>query len=335
MQSSPGFPFFFQHSNNAQVLKNVPMRNLINIVQTRLQLLADANVEGMDAITAVGKGLVDPVRLFVKQEPHSDKKRKAKRWRLIHSVSLIDQIVERIMFSDWQNFCIRNHHDLPMQSGIGDTDYEWEVLTRFIMRMENPVDSDAKGWDFSVDGEDYEWLLAFRDFAIHFVDPRMRLAMINYIRLRKKAIFVLSNGVMLEQEFDGIFNSGCYMTSSGNSEMRAGMAYQLSGRPPRTMGDDCVEDSPKSVEEMTRWYLERGKVMEMHEVQDTYEFCSHRVEFSSGEVEYLNLGKTLFRFVNNPSAENYCQLRMLVRTPKNIQTVEVLRKYVTDIERLK
>jgi hypothetical protein len=88
------------------------------------------------------------------------------------------------------------------------------------------------------------------------------------------------------------------------------------------MGDDCVEDNEASVQELEELYAKIGKIMTFHDAKDGFEFCSHRVE--SGQIEYLNLAKTVYRFVHNPDMEHWDQLKRIVRVDAQKQLINRL-----------
>lgn len=64
-----------------------------------------------------GKPVSDPLKIFIKQEPHKDKKIAEGRLRLIMSVSLIDSMVDRILFMRLAYKVVNNFKDTGIMLG--------------------------------------------------------------------------------------------------------------------------------------------------------------------------------------------------------------------------
>jgi len=263
----------------------------------------------------VKMGLVDPMKVFVKQEPHKTTKIEEGRVRLICSVSLIDNIIARLLCSIQNNTEIKYNARLPVKPGLGLHDDGLACINDYVREKFSdctPVEGDAKGWDWSVQ----EW-----DFTM---DCERRVALCNaegtvferllrahfYVMARK--VFVLSDGSMHEQLKPGIMPSGWYNTSSSNSNMRCMnhfiIADHLDFEPEiMAMGDDSIE---KSFEDPINWYSKLGKNMSMfNEVSvDSFEFCSTQFDGSLGTP--VNVDKILFNLLSNKTnnLDEACEL---------------------------
>jgi hypothetical protein len=76
------------------------LAQITDLVIDRLKLLNDNDISGLNAQELVEGNFCDPVRVFIKAEPHSTNKVNQDRWRLIFAVSVVDQIIERLLCGD-------------------------------------------------------------------------------------------------------------------------------------------------------------------------------------------------------------------------------------------
>lgn len=277
-------------------------------VVERLHALAatDPRQFGWGPRELVARGLCDPVRLFVKQEPHTAQKIEQGRFRLISSVSLVDQLVERMLFGPQNNMEIATWFKIPSKPGMGlSTANQISMLWKDLKAKHSlhpAAEADISGFDWSVQ----DWEL--------WADLSIRIELGNFPNLMKRAaisrfycfmnsVFQLSNGALIEQEMPGLMKSGSYCTSSTNSRIRCLMAELIGAPWCIAMGDDSVEGWTPDAKEK---YLTLG-----HVCKDYYpcgvnpdgtlrevNFCSHL--FTEGRSELTTWAKTLFRFLSTP-----------------------------------
>jgi hypothetical protein len=160
--SSPGLPYANVKSRNDQLLateyrdtiKLLVVSRMCKLSQTMHTLddLLHGRVDAMDdPVQTVKQSLADPVRIFVKNEPHTLAKLEAKKYRLISSVSLVDQVVERLLHSEINNTEIDNWDAIPSMPGIGLTsDFDFQKIAEIIKKIQTPLQTDVSGWDWSV-----------------------------------------------------------------------------------------------------------------------------------------------------------------------------------------
>jgi len=110
LDSSPGVPLAV-FGKNEQVLTSHG-ELVCRAVIARIHLLASQDVPE-DSYEIVEKRMADPVRFFVKNEPHPMRKLINKRFRLIGSVSLVDQNVERLLFTEQNKAEIADYINTP------------------------------------------------------------------------------------------------------------------------------------------------------------------------------------------------------------------------------
>lgn len=280
---------------------------LVSCVTERLFLLSNCDLNevlSMSASQMVKAGLVDPVRLFVKQEPHPIRKIKEGRYRLISSVSLVDQLVERMMFGPQNQLEISEWAHIPSKPGMGlSLAKQGRTIIedlRFKHHKCPAAEADISGFDWTIQS----WEL--------WADVEMRIALGNFpeklanaARVRfacfMKSTFQLSNGILLDQDIPGLMKSGSYCTSSTNSRIRCLMAELIGSPWCIAMGDDSVEGW---VEDAMGKYKALGHVCkeytvcqtDVHQNLESVNFCSHHIS----DVTYLtSWPKTLFRHLSS------------------------------------
>lgn len=255
-------------------------------------------------------GLCDPVRLFIKQEPHPLRKVRTGRLRLISSVSLLDQLVERVLFGFQNNLEISRWKQCPSKPGMGLTSKEqsdalWDEL-KFKSTLAPAAEADISGFDWSVQ----HWEL--------MADVEMRIRLGDFSNLAARAarnrftclsnsVFQLSDGTLISQGLPGLMKSGSYCTSSSNSRIRCLMAKIIGSRWCIAMGDDSVEGwvdnavekyhalghECKEYSACARTYVSGSG----EQTLQTVNFCSH--ELSEGKCHLTTWSKTLFRFFHS------------------------------------
>lgn len=147
-----------------EYLKDIICDRLYRLSLLPFEVTIDLGETLKHLTAAMGKGLCaetmlrfmelnccDPVRTFVKNEPHSITKLEQGRVRLISSVSLADQVIERLLSSPINNNEIYQWEGLPSMPGIGlTTDEDFKRINRLIQAIPEKTQTDIKGWDWSV-----------------------------------------------------------------------------------------------------------------------------------------------------------------------------------------
>jgi hypothetical protein len=298
--SSPGVPYSSLGGTNAEVLKyHQPL--IVDAVVDRIQRLLSIDTEGLGSRDLIQLGLCDPVRLFVKNEPHKEAKTKAGRFRLIMSVSLVDQLVERLISSRQNRAEIMRWESIPSKPGIGLDDFSvatiWEQVAP-VFKEGKLMETDISGFDWSVQ----EWELRLDMEArvkLCSAGPLLTKVMMNRVYCTAHSVFSLSDGSLIEQLDGGIQKSGSYNTSSTNSRIRVMLAYMAGSPWCIAMGDDSLEYYvPGSLE----IYSHLGHDIKDHRVaSQSFEFCSH--QFQEGVAAPVNWSKTLYRLLSQPQSK--------------------------------
>lgn len=299
--ASPGMPFVALHcATNASVLGKFP-DVLKRAVFDRLMLLSMVQVTEEDPMELVLSMLCDPVRVFVKNEPHLPEKVAQGRFRLICSVSLIDQLCERILYSRQNAIEIASWTEIPSKPGMGLDDASLQFLHRKWSTYANPHEADISGWDFSMQAWEMEWEADFRARLCGLVGTPYHRAMRNRVHCEARTLFMLSDGRLFKQMRAGKRCSGSYNTSSGNSRCRVFVGLLKGAKDVFAMGDDSVEDDDAPVEQSITRYDGYGHKVKSYAASKPgeFEFCSTRIYEQDGVVkgEPLNWSRVTFRLL--------------------------------------
>lgn len=303
--ASPGVPYSVYGSENHLVLQDhsVIIQNAL-IERLDLLLAFGERTWNMDAKSLVDCHLVDPVRIFVKNELHKVAKTRTGKVRLICSISLVDQLVEKVLYGALNNHEIEHWDEIPSKPGFGLLDDESvDKLVNGVTKMYEEggpiIGSDMRNNDWTVQAWELaaECDLRCRLMQASVWDDFHWLARARFGCLAR-SVFVLSNGSMYAQLVPGVMKSGCYVTASATSRIRV-LEASLLGVNAMSMGDDCIEnvDPFLEIEGMRRFYYSLG-----HEIKDIrqmnphdFEFCSHR--FIHGKVIPLNWMKMYMNLI--------------------------------------
>ncbi|UYC36386.1 RdRp P1/P2 fusion protein [Black pepper virus E] len=278
-------------------------------VWARLLRLSRVN-EFPGPVQAVQAGLCDPIRIFVKPEPHKREKIEQKRFRLIASVSIADQLVARMLFGPNNARELEVHMDIPSKPGLGfSQDSQVLPFTESVASLAGTtpedlvnnwsryvIPTDCSGFDWSVPMWLLEDEMAVRNALTRGASEtlvRMRDA---WLKCLGNSVFCLSNGLLLAQETPGIQKSGSFLTSSSNSRMRY-MASLFAGAPwAVTMGDDALEGVGADLSQ----YALLGFKCERAEELD---FCSHLFKAPSVVIP-KNIHKMIFGLLSGVSPQH-------------------------------
>lgn len=312
--SSPGYPYAKLGTTNGKVMENFG-DFIWDLVSERLNLMQKyADIyKTLGPVDLIRYGLSDPVKVFVKDEPHKMEKIRSGKVRIISSVSLVDQIIERLLHGVQNVNEIDMWPDCPSKPGLGLHDDGMKAITqnlKDLLALRGEVMcTDVSGWDWSCQ----EWELE------DDMECRIRLsgapsdglfAMLCRFNAHvvARSVYVDPDGFMWAQVNPGVQNSGRYCTSSSNSRMRVLltlMARLKSGMDPLVdgkcgiiaMGDDSVEVALPGILECM---VELGHTIKMTEFSKTIE----GVEFCSQVFNEQGLGypsspaKTVYRFLS-------------------------------------
>jgi hypothetical protein len=321
---------------------------------TRQRDMAE-EIKTMTPEQLVQNGIVDPVKIFIKKEPHSAKKVASGMFRIIASVSLCDQLCERLTCERQNKLEILGWKQCPSKPGMGLNDEGLAILrgnAERILDFGRIMATDVSSWDWTVQ----QWEL--------LADARIRIKLagesetssFGKILLSQsygvsQSVYITSGGQMFAQTVPGGQLSGRYNTSSSNSRMRvlATLAGRLKINPALldeyrneclvvSMGDDTFELEIPGLEKEIASIGHLVKQVDYHDSVVRGEFCSQ--VFDEEAAAPTDPAKTVFRYLSHPvDAKDYpaylVQLRWCMRHLKGEVRDTIERLGLNRVERLR
>lgn len=250
----------------------------------------------------------DPTSVFNKSEPTKKAKVAQGRARHIDPNGLLDGSVERLLNADLNTAEIMSREylkNIPSQPGFDITSkHSCRQLYELVSSFGNTAYSDMQGWDTTVQPFEQwdELMLRARLLKEPLDGGWYRVARMQTIALMR-SIYILSNGKLIAPIACGMWSSGRYCTSSGNSHMRflvSALVQRRCGVPRAdvnaiTMGDDCVEHC-EDLDMAKREYARLGHVVKIIEKSEgKFEFMSH--EFTADGPTHVGGAKVILNFL--------------------------------------
>lgn len=257
--ASPGFPYGHLFSTNKHLMANqVAFRHVIDMAVWRVRRIAalgPAYIEQQllaDPTWAVRNQLCDPMRTFGKDEAHKWNKVQVQRWRLIFSESIVDQLVERLLFTRQDLKEISMWQYIPSKSGMGLTASHVDQLLTYADEHGINTGSDTEGWDWNAHDDLIRADAECRILLNSAQDPAWESAVAAVTVLHSYRLLMLSDGRIYRRQHIGGQASGRKITSSGNGRSRFlidVMFAQSRGFQPASMtqGDDDVTALPDHI----------------------------------------------------------------------------------------
>jgi hypothetical protein len=305
---------------------------IIDLTIQRLDLLNKGNLEYMSPEQLVWESYCDPTRVFVKDEPHSTKKVQQKRWRLIFGVSLIDQLVERLLCGSQNKTEIANWWTIPSMSGLSLTDDDslaniYSRAMNFTQKYGTTLaEADVIGFDWSVQ----PWEIRL-DAEARILLGGMSGSAARILRNRAfcfiHSMLTMPCGTLVTPTWPGIQLSGSYNTSSTNSRIRVWIASLAGSRWAFAMGDDCVEEHVEGAHEK---YAKLGHKLKMYQERtDSFEFCSHM--FTKQGAYPVDGTKSLYKLIEQKTMTR----ELMHQFAYDLKNSPWLDKFISCAERVK
>lgn len=320
-QSSPGYPYAYEFATTEDALYGA-YGVIVNDALSILEAWRDANnleIRKLTPVQLFQRGLVRMGRIFIKQEPHSEKKMREGRYRIIVSVNLALQIAERVLYYDQNQAEIANWDLIGAKPGLSTTDEGnaklYYQVDEFRRRTGRKVDSDdVYCWDFSVPGWGFDLATEVNLNLMSARGTPWENLIRNADYCNTMLPYMLSDGRIYQQMRPGIMRSGRFTTASINSKVREALAI-LTKRDDSpnfniSMGDDHVGDqAPRDYERFGFKITDE----EISSVGEPFSFCSHY--YMGGAIAVpQQWGRTLYRLLSREFDEvEYMQWRYEMR----------------------
>nr|QXV86566.1 RNA-dependent RNA polymerase [Solemoviridae sp.] len=239
----------------------------------------------------------DHLKVFVKPEPHKVKKLEEGRLRLIMSVSLVDSLVDRILFIRLAYRVIANYSKTGMMIGWSPLHGGYRQLNAIFGELDT-ISIDKKAWDWSVP----HWLLMLVKRLIINLSPGApewwkKAVHARFHCLFSEPTFVFSDGTVGKQEKPGVMKSGCYLTLIINSMAQLLLHHIVVAQmnmlpkdfePIIVIGDDSLQKKNEHSEKYVETLLALGFRVETEEHSSVREFAGFLYERNKFVPSYKN-----------------------------------------------
>lgn len=240
----------------------------------------------------------DPLKVFVKREPHKRAKIEDERFRLILAVSLVDAMVDRIAFG-WLARNVLASRSTPVRIGFSLIDGGWrEFRKKYLYRTVTAIDKSS--WDWTVT----EWLIeAMQSLVERLAEgcPQWQLELMRrrFDKLFRQAVFKFDDGTMVQQVGVGVMKSGCYLTIILNSMGQLlchYLAAKEAGISPEgdmdILGDDTIQGEIDNLEGYLAAFQSLGVIVKA-QTGSVIEFAGFI--FTENTVEPAYTAKHMFK----------------------------------------
>lgn len=243
----------------------------------------------------------DPLRVFVKKEPHKMGKIKEGRYRLISAVSLVDAMIDRILFKRFKTIISEKYVETGIMIGWTPLQGGYRHIGSLFHGEKVKLMADRSSWDWTFP----EWLAkACLDVLLSLcVESPLwwRTVVVNRFQsLFYEAKFKFDDGEVIEQQVPGIMKSGCYLTIVLNSLSQMIIHRMAKGRDAFDRPFICLGDDTLQADEDDD-YIQRirdlGFVLKV-ERNAEIEFAGFRISLDSFVPAYQD--KHIFKLLHLP-----------------------------------
>lgn len=251
-----------------------------------------------------GELYADPLNVFVKIEPHKLKKDQDGAYRLISGVSLVDTMVDRIIFGDLAERVLQTSTQTPSYIGWSPIRGGWRnIIGKFGSKP--VVCLDKSSWDWTV----VEWMVdAFTQFVLGIAvnPPRWWKEMVRsrMILLYRDAVFRFQDGTELRQGEWGIQKSGSFLTIIFNTVLQ--YILHVLADPEALdalmalLGDDSVQIKPEDLEDYIKRLEALGPIVKGCKTQHWVEFAGFAFTGLTCVPAYWKKHLFSLRYAENP-----------------------------------
>lgn len=291
------FDFVVQHLNAA----SSPGAVWAEYGATKGDVISNAADVLFDAVNSKLMGApMDPVRVFVKNEPHKREKLEQGRYRLICSLSVADEIVHRHLFGEEVDLLshLATHPSVPLCCHWTSTSNQCNEKIAHIFQDGPIKSSDVSGNDWSVSPSFYRERAGLYRERGGQTNERRAIACEQLLDVK----FSFSDGTMAKLSYPGIMLSGLYMTTVWNTVHRIVYGALVGQNPLEMMvcGDDVIE-RPIDAASYSRLGLD---------VQwfDDLEFLGFKIDRTGNKLSVVNFNKTMNNLAHHYSSNDVRQV---------------------------
>lgn len=241
MQSTPGLCSLNRYgSSNKQVLG---MDDDGNFDPIKLAIVKDTvKRRFFKIVTGEGSDTdSDLIKLFIKVEAIKTAKVESNRFRIISSISLVDQIVDRILFMLFARNFRENRLKTGCMVGYSPTKGGWVAFNHLIPQDTYKLMIDKTAFDWTVK----PWMTDVAKELLHSLNPFAKSWWHDAVDRRFEALFgqptfSFSDTTTIQQPFRGVMKSGCYLTIILNSILQLAIHRLTMLRARLDVSDDFI-----------------------------------------------------------------------------------------------
>lgn len=257
-------------------------------------------------------GLRDPRNVFKKNEGEKISK---KYGRIVNGESIVDQIVQRMMFMGFSGAEGAAYPKCPNMKGVGFDPPNADAVTREFQHLcasgIPAIESDVKGWEkgFSLDCAD-AFAEVFTKTCENYEENEMEIECCLHWWMFSLLgnLCVDTDGYVYALVREQGMSSGNILTTSANGAARLACALDAGSVTARCNGDDCIEWTTLTTDELKARYNQRN--VEVRDVdrcpKDSWNFCSHTFTVVGGRriCYQSNVGKMVFNILSMKKTDN-------------------------------
>lgn len=267
-------------------------RLVLNVVKTRYNQLLQ------------GVRISDPINVFVKREPHKISKLEAEAYRLISGVSLVDSLVDRILFGWILRRMLSTVGKNPSMVGWSPVRGGWKFLKQYFAGKTLAC-LDKSSWDWTVQ----EWMIqAFMEFVLSLpVQPPdwwRHMVEMRFVELFYKARYRFKDGTEVVQNEWGIQKSGSLLTILMNTVLQFILHLVVDPTDEQVkikiMGDDTVQEVPDDIQNYVSEVRKLGPRIKEVKVMDWIEFAGFNQYEQTCIPAYWKKHLFILKYAENP-----------------------------------
>lgn len=275
---------------------------VIDAVCDRLELLFSNEVFPTHPLDRVVTGYTDFIIPFEKYEGHPSRKAQQGRWRIVSSLSLVDQLVERVFYTDFVEPVKEDYPSSGVCIGISFTDEGTDEFARSIP-VDNLYSTDVSGFDRSQDASYIRACVDRRLATLPSGMEKLRKAIRRHNECMMHPVFAVPTRGAAELYISTrpkCMLSGRYVTTFFNSDIRMDLAFLAQASYAKACGDDCLE--VHADDNIVERYSELGYKLRQPQLMkaEQIEFCSHSYSRGPNHASLSSWPKALHKLVTRP-----------------------------------
>lgn len=249
-------------------------------------------------VQSVFEGTYDHIfKVFIKREPHTDKKAKQGRWRLIMATSLPVQVAWHMAIEHLEKSFLKLYKS-PLMHGLTYYGGGWRWFAEYAKFNNLKWCADKSGWDWNSPYWVYKICLELRKNLTTGATPEwIRVLELLYKDAYQESKVILPDGTILKQVLWGLMKSGLVPTISDNGICQVAIAIlalkiiarikkqRLRHKNMVSTGDDTFEEIPDDEELYVEVMQSLGCVIKQYGIGE--EFMGFRVTEEGIEPLYL------------------------------------------------